>query len=79
MAPELTPDTVRALRQRLGVTQDQLAARLGGSTQAVSFWERGTRTPTGLYAQAVRRLMAESAALTSVPLDASRPVPPSHR
>ncbi len=79
MAPELTPDTVRALRQRLGVTQDQLAARLGCSTQAVSFWERGTRTPTGLYAAALRQLMAETDALTSVPPDASRPVPPSHR
>ena len=79
MAPELTPDTVRALRQRLGVTQDQLAARLGCSTQAVSFWERGTRTPTGLYAAALRRLMAETDALTSVPPDASRPGPPSGR
>lgn len=79
MVPELTPDTIRALRRRLGVTQDELAARLGCSTQAVSFWERGTRTPTGLYAQAIRRLMAEFAALTSVPPDESRPILPSHR
>lgn len=59
--PELTPEAIRRLRARLGLTQADLSARLGCSTQAVSFWERGTRTPTGLYAREVRRLLAETA------------------
>lgn len=58
--PLLTPAGVRGLRDRLGLTQARFAARLGASAQAVSFWERGTRTPTGLYAAALRRLAAEA-------------------
>ncbi|MBA2469377.1 MAG: helix-turn-helix domain-containing protein [Chloroflexia bacterium] len=76
---DLTRESIKALRRRLGLTQPQFAARIGCTAQAVSYWERGARTPTGLYAQAIRRLMAETAALTSVPPDESRPVPPSHR
>lgn len=56
------PDAIKGLRAALGLTQAALADRLGCSTQAVSFWERGTRTPTGLYARAVRALLAEAAA-----------------
>lgn len=78
MAPDLTPEAIRGLRQRLGLTQEQLAARLGCSTQAVSFWERGTRTPTGLYAQAMRRVVADTEALTSAPPEEPRSSPPSH-
>jgi DNA-binding transcriptional regulator YiaG len=58
--PELTPATIKAARQRLGLTQRQFAARIDCSALAVSFWERGTRTPTGLYAKAVRELVAEA-------------------
>lgn len=70
MAEELTPEMIKTLRARLGLTQAELAARLGCSTQAVSFWERGTRTPTGLYAQVVRRLLTEDAI-------SHTPIPPS--
>ncbi len=76
---DLTTESIKALRRRLGLSQPQFAARIGCTAQAVSFWERGTRTPTGLYAQAVRRLMAETGMLTSVPPDEQQPVPPSHR
>ncbi len=79
MPAPLTPESILQFRVRLGLTQAQFAERVGCSTQAVSFWERGTRTPTGLYAQAIRRLMVESAGLTSGPPEASRPGPPSHR
>ena len=58
--PRLSPAGVRDLRHRLGLTQAAFAERLGVSAQAVSFWERGTRTPTGLYAAALRRLAAEA-------------------
>jgi len=56
----LTPEGVKALRTRLGLTQAAFAERLGASAQAVSFWERGTRSPRGLYAAALRRLAAEA-------------------
>lgn len=56
----LTPDTIRALRHCLGLTQAGLAVRLGCTTQAVAFWEQGRRSPTGLYARAVRQLLAET-------------------
>ena len=61
--PELTPATIKAARRRLGLTQSQFAERIGSSALAVSFWERGTRTPTGLYANAVWQLITESDAL----------------
>ena len=55
------PRRVRALRRRLGLTQEQLAHRLGCTVNAVARWERGVRTPTGLYAQAVEDLERKSA------------------
>lgn len=54
-----TPEAVRDLRARLGLTQDQFAARLGCHRMAVVFWESGKRTPTGLYAAALDRLAAQ--------------------
>lgn len=60
MAEEpLTPERIRALRRQLGLTQAEFAHRLGVSMQAVSFWERGTRTPTGLYARAIQSLLRD--------------------
>lgn len=64
---DLTPATIKAARLRLGLTQAQFAARIGASPLAVSFWERGTRRPTGLYAVAVRKLIAEGDAITPPP------------
>lgn len=59
-ADPLTPERIRSLRRQLGLTQAEFAERLGVSMQAVSFWERGTRTPTGLYARAIRSLQREA-------------------
>lgn len=58
MDSPLTPDTIRDLRRRLGLSQPAFAVRLGVSVQAVRHWEQGLRTPTGLYAKALRELMA---------------------
>lgn len=58
---DLTPGAIKITRLRLGLTQAQLAARIGCSTLAVSFWERGTRTPTGLYATALRAALTPPA------------------
>jgi putative transcriptional regulator len=43
------PETVdvAALRQRMGMTQEQFAARFGFSVATLRHWERGDRTPQG--------------------------------
>lgn len=38
---------VRALRQHLGLTQEQLAQELGTRQQTISEWERGLYQPRG--------------------------------
>ena len=38
---------VRALRQRVGMTQEQFAARFGFSVATLRHWERGDRAPAG--------------------------------
>lgn len=41
------PINVSALRQRMGMTQEQFAARFGFSVATLRHWERGDRTPRG--------------------------------
>ena len=38
---KFSPDALRRVRERRGLTQDEVAAELGVSGQAVSSWERG--------------------------------------
>jgi DNA-binding transcriptional regulator YiaG len=56
----LNGETIRALRERLGLTQVQFAERVGCAQGAVAMWEANQRHPRGLYARAVRALMKES-------------------
>ena len=39
------PKTLAQLRKRAGMTQEQLAVRLGVARQTVGMWETGERTP----------------------------------
>lgn len=41
------PVDVAAVRARLGLTQDQFAARFGFSVATLRHWERGDRRPQG--------------------------------
>jgi putative transcriptional regulator len=41
------PVDVKALRAKVGMTQEQFAARFGFSTATLRHWERGDRTPQG--------------------------------
>jgi DNA-binding transcriptional regulator YiaG len=54
-------DKIRALRQRLGVTQEQLAAEMGTRQQTISEWETGQYAPRGASARLLT-LIAERAA-----------------
>ncbi len=38
---------VREVRQRVGMTQEQFAARFGFSVATLRHWERGDRSPAG--------------------------------
>lgn len=38
---------VKKIRQKLGLTQEELAERLGVTQTAVSYWEDGKRRPRG--------------------------------
>jgi DNA-binding transcriptional regulator YiaG len=77
---DLTPAMIRARRRQLGLTQAQLAARLSCTTQAVAFSEQGRRTPTGLYAREVRRLLADTEGDDSAaPISPPPPAAPAAR
>ena len=54
------PESVRALRKHLDLTQDQLAQELGTRQQTISEWERGMYKPRGA-SRTVLRMVAERA------------------
>jgi putative transcriptional regulator len=45
--PAPAPDDVKGIRQRLGLSQQQFAARFGFSVETIRNYEQGHRTPTG--------------------------------
>jgi ribosome-binding protein aMBF1 (putative translation factor) len=52
-------DQIRRVRQRLGLTQAQLAARVGAARKAVVYqWESRKRCPSPLFWERVRDLGA---------------------
>ncbi len=47
VVPTPAPDDVRAVRQNLGLSQQQFAARFGFSVETIRNYEQGHRRPTG--------------------------------
>jgi DNA-binding transcriptional regulator YiaG len=45
-ASRISPGLIRKLRNRLGISQAELATLVGVSTNAVGFWEQGKSRPT---------------------------------
>lgn len=62
---EWTPDAVQRLRAGLGLSQAQLAARVGTRQQTISEWETGARTPRRM-SRRLLRLVAEESGLYDV-------------
>lgn len=40
---------LKQLRLQAGLTQEQLAARIGVSSRTIKHWEHGTRMPSAVY------------------------------
>jgi DNA-binding transcriptional regulator YiaG len=53
--PVWNAQQVRALRQYLGLTQDQMATEMGTRQQTISEWETGRYQPRGTSARLHRR------------------------
>lgn len=47
----------REVRRELGLTQQQLADRIGVTVKAVQHWEQGVRQPSGQSERALERLI----------------------
>ncbi|MCB0833545.1 MAG: helix-turn-helix transcriptional regulator [Bacteroidetes bacterium] len=50
---------VRSLRERLGITQEQLASKLGVTFTSVNRWENGRTKPSPLALKRIEELLRE--------------------
>jgi putative transcriptional regulator len=67
--PDPTPhtaDSVRAIRQRLGVSQAAFAKLVGVSTILAQGWEQGVRTPSPLAARLLDTIAVDPLAWLSI-------------
>ena len=55
-----TPAFIKDMRLRLGLTQEELAHKLGVSFTSVNRWENEQTKPSKLAKKQLERLMAES-------------------
>ena len=55
-----TKDQIKNWRLANKQTQAQLATRLGITVSTLARWEQGVRHPSGLYRQALEKLLAET-------------------
>jgi len=59
------PRRLKAIRGRLGLSQTELAARIGVSFASVNRWENGACKPTMLAQRQIKKIEVLSAAGTS--------------
>lgn len=62
-APPPTPTEIRAMRERLGLTQSAFASRFGLSVETVRNHEQGHRVPTGPVRVLLRVISREPGAV----------------
>ncbi len=70
------PTTLRTLRAKLALTQEQLAERLGVSFATVNRWEAGASKPQRAQAQAIAALTAEAGIETETAEAGAPPILP---
>lgn len=61
----ITPTWIHEIRDALGMTQEQLAARLGVSQGTVALWESGQRNPSGSAKILLEMLALEAERMTA--------------
>lgn len=59
------PILIKKLRDRLGLTQEQFAQKVGVTFSTINNWEKGTRTPHPFLFQRLLE-MAEEAGLKNI-------------
>jgi putative transcriptional regulator len=64
IVPPPLPDDVRAIRQRLGLSQEQFASRFGFSVETIRNYEQGHRRPAGPARVLLRVIASEPDAVT---------------
>ena len=64
-ADDWTPESVQRLRASLGLSQAELAARVGTRQQTISEWETGARAPRRM-SRRLLHLVAEESGFYSV-------------
>jgi putative transcriptional regulator len=47
LVPDYSPDEIRALRERLNISQAVLATVINASANSIQKWERGAKKPSG--------------------------------
>ena len=52
----MTPKQIKELRERLGLSRTEFAARLGLTESAIHYWEHGERKPSGTALTLMRML-----------------------
>lgn len=67
----LTPESIKACRAALGLSQEAFAEEIGVTLRAVQYWECGKKTPSRPAAKLIRVMAARQAARTA----AKRPAP----
>ena len=61
MLPHMSyPDRLKAWMEREGLTYTAAAVKIGCNVSTLVRWIQGPRTPTGLYAAKVERLLKRS-------------------
>ena len=64
VTPVLDPQDIKALRGRLGLTQEKFARRFGFSVETIRNYEQGHRQPTGPARVLLRVIASEPDAVT---------------
>ena len=67
---KVTPDDIRAVRERSGMTQQEFAAAFGIGLGTLQKWERGERRPSGAAKSLLRVMQADLLAVVKA-LDAA--------
>ena len=56
-------ERIRTVRERLNLSQSELARRWGFSRPLLGMWEKGSRNPSGLYREKLEKILRKIEAL----------------